>query len=393
MGVILNASKTLSYVSLLLLLVVYAKGCFGFVKKKILAFNKVLLGAIASLGEKQCEAIMYTPYEEQENMAFVLNPEGSSELKNPIELDRDFEGHPLWSVSRLALYFSRNDIPHITKSLLSEACKMRFSFVPGNVLYNYLRAAFEFGIIIVFLVFVLLVAFAFGDTYEISASNQLLATVAGGLLPLLLKKVFKQHAVPTIKDDSVQFKIYMHDLMAEFNQSWPIHDIIARPVYQIHSNGVTPADKSKDRETVVPGVTMSESNTSDSHAVKSNGSVTDGLETRSDSNRTDSHAVKANGCGTDGLKTRSNGNALNYDSIEEPGAEIHLLPQKNTALVNELACIDNTNIVSTLVEIDTQKTEAPEKCRTKELSFHLLIDMMGWYSPDDFPDLDVEDVE
>ena len=390
MGVILNASKTLSYISLLLLLVVYANDCFGFVKKKILAFNRVLLGAIESLGEKQCEAVMYTPYEEQENMAFVLNPEGSSDLKDPIELDRDFEGHPSWSVSRLALYFSRNDIPHITRSLLSEACKMHFSFVPGNVFYNYLRAAFEFGIIIIFLLFVLLVVFAFGDSYEISASNQLLATVAGGLLPLLLKKIFKQHTVPTIKDDSVQFKIYMHDLLANFKQIWPIHDIIARPVYEIPSNGVTPADKSKDRETVVLGVTVSDS---DSHAVKANGGVTDALETRSDSNTSDNHAIKVNGCEIDGLNTRSNGEVLNYDDIEEPGAEISLLPPKNTTLFNEATCTENTNIVSTLLEIDTLKTEASETCSTKELSFHLLIDMIGRYSLDDFPDLDVADVD
>ena len=263
MGIILNAAKTLSYVSLLFLLGVYAHDCFGNVSKKFLAFNKVLNGAILSLGKKKCEEVMYlSPKSEsdwnilerqsgyltqesdkQDNMAFILNTATGSVLKNPVRLIQTCRGRPRWQVNRLVLFFSKFDIPQIPKSFFFDACKMPFNFLPGKVLTCYFRAVVEFGIILMFLIFVLLVVLAFGDTYKISTSNQLLATVAGGLLPLLLQKVFRKFATPDIDKDSIQFRVFLHELLENFKQSWPIYDIVAHgspTIVRSHSvkNGV-----------------------------------------------------------------------------------------------------------------------------------------------------------
>ena len=270
MGIILNAAKTLSYVSLFFLLAVYANECFGSVSKKFLAFNKVLNSAILSLGEKKCEEVMYlspkpelknyifdrhsTSFTEdliahrrnclaeddkqQDNMAFMLNTEALDDVKDPIKLTQTYNGSPKWQVSRLVLFFSKFDVPQIPKSLFFGASQLPYSFLPGSVLINYLKALVQLGIILIFLIFVLVVVLAFGDTYNISTSNQLLATVAGGLLPLLLQKVFRKHTTPVIDKDSISFRVFLHELLDKFEQSWPVYDIVTdgEPVALIPAN-------------------------------------------------------------------------------------------------------------------------------------------------------------
>ena len=227
MGIILNAAVTLTYVSLILLLAVYANDCFGNVTKAFLAFNKALNGLLLGLGRGKCESIMYKIEDNQENLAFRVNMEQSTVVENPIELVRDPTGYPRWRISRLLLFLSKEDIPLIPKSLYFAACKMSFYAVPGELLLRYLRAAMEFGGIIVFLLFVLVVVLAFGDTYQISTSNQLLATVAGGFVPFMLRKVvFKIHAAPGVDTSNINFQICFTHLLEKYRQSWPIHDII-----------------------------------------------------------------------------------------------------------------------------------------------------------------------
>ena len=268
MGVILNAAKTLSYVSLFFLLAVYANKCFGSVSKKFLALNKVLNSAILSLGKPKCEEVMYlSPKPEvnaldrhsvsltetlidhhsdclskddqqQDNMAFMLKTEACDDVKDPIKLTQTYNGPPRWQVSRLVLFFSKFDVPQIPKSLFFDASQKPFSFLPGSVLINYLKALVQLGIILIFLIFVLVVVLAFGDTYNISTSNQLLATVAGGLLPLLLQKVFRNHTTPVIDKDSISFRVFLHELLDTFKQSWPVYDIVTdgEPIALIPTN-------------------------------------------------------------------------------------------------------------------------------------------------------------
>ena len=269
MGVILNAAKTLSYVSLFFLLAVYANKCFGSVSKKFLALNEVLNSAILSLGKPKCEEVMYlSPKPEvnvfdlhsvsltealiahrysdclseddkqQDNMAFMLKTEACDDIKDPIKLTHYYNGPPRWQVSRLVLFFSKFDVPQIPKSLLFRASQLSYSFLPGSVLINYLKAFVQLGIILIFLIFVLVVVLAFGDTYNISTSNQLLATVAGGLLPLLLQKLFRKHTTPVIDKDSISFRVFLHELLDTFKQSWPVYDIVTdgEPVALIPAN-------------------------------------------------------------------------------------------------------------------------------------------------------------
>ena len=228
MGLILNASKLLAFVSLFFLLAVYGTECFGHVKTKFLVFNQALNQAILKLGEEKCEKVMYQSSREQENTAFMLSTDSSTPIGQPVDIGSDVVGHPKWRTNRLALFFSKYDVPQIPMSLFFDACKMPYDFVPGAVLKNYVKAAVEFGAILVFLIFVFLVVAAFGDTYKLSTSNQLLATVVGGLLPKLLQKVFQSHESPKIDDKSIQFKVFLYELLEEYARDWPIYDFFVK---------------------------------------------------------------------------------------------------------------------------------------------------------------------
>ena len=228
MGMILNASKLLAFVSLFFLIAVYGTECFGHVKTKFLVFNQALNKAILKLGKDKCEDVMYQSCREQGNNAFMVSTENSTPIGQPVDIRSDVIGIPKWRTNRLALFFSRHDVHQIPMSLFFQACKMPYDFVPGGVLKNFVKAAVEFGVILVFLIFVFLVVAAFGDTYQLSTSNQLLATVVGGLLPKMLQTVFKSHESPKIDDKSIQFKVFLFELLEDYARDWPIYDLITK---------------------------------------------------------------------------------------------------------------------------------------------------------------------
>lgn len=226
MGLILNAGSLLTYFSLLFLLFVYANDTFGNVSQTFLAFNKTMNNVVLNLGKDKVESVIYDTEDKQINAAFRVKTERASVLETPVAIAKNPEGLPRWKVTRLLLFLSKNDQPMIPKHFFFESCKMSYYSVPGELLIAYLRAAAEFGVIILFLLFVLVVVLAFGDTYKVSATNKLLATVAGGFLPFMLRKiVFKTHTIPTVDTSSIHFNICLSELIDNYVQTWPIYDI------------------------------------------------------------------------------------------------------------------------------------------------------------------------
>lgn len=225
MGFILNAGSLLTYFSLLFLLFVYANDCFGHVSEVFLAFNKTMNNVVLSLGKEKVEEVINQSEEKQRNTVFRVKTTRVSTIENPIELVKNPEGLPRWKVSRLLLFLSKTDQPMIPKHFFFEACKMDYYSVPGELLIAYLRASTDFGIIILFLLFVLVVVLAFGDTYKISATNKLLATVAGGFLPFIFRKCLKSKSVSEVDTSTIQFKNCLDDLVESYCQTWPIYDI------------------------------------------------------------------------------------------------------------------------------------------------------------------------
>ncbi|KAL4226097.1 hypothetical protein ACF0H5_014085 [Mactra antiquata] len=224
MGIILNASVSMTYISLAFLLGVYGNDCFGYVSKKFLSFNKTMNGVILGLGQTQVEKEVYSTT--GKNVAFGVQPEGLQMVEEPVKITTNVDGLPRWKMSRIVLFLSSKDQPMLPRGFYFRSCRMPYYAAPGELLLSYVKALAEFSSIVIFLLFVLVVVMAFGDIYVLSPTNRMLATIAGGFLPFMLRNfVFQSHAVPSVDTSSLPFKVCLYDLLRDYEQTWPIYDI------------------------------------------------------------------------------------------------------------------------------------------------------------------------
>lgn len=100
------------------------------------------------------------------------------------------------------LLLDQSDKQYITKQFFFKVCKIKPDG-PGPWGKHFLVALRQFLIIFIFLVFVTLVVLAFGESYRVSFPNQLLATLAGGVVPWILMKtnlLFSQDDMPDAEE-------------------------------------------------------------------------------------------------------------------------------------------------------------------------------------------------
>lgn len=238
-GIILNASITQVYVVLCIMVLVYAKDCFGHVVKRFLAFNKIISKAVLDFGVEKGGNMPDAPQNEV-LYAYHINTQHISDDKTPIRFTKSRNGFPNARIRRPFLFLRKDAVPYISKSFFFDACKMPFEGAPGVLWSCYLKATLEFGIIVVFILFVLLVILALGESYKISASNQLLATLVGSLMPKILQSVlFKSHTLPQIDKDSLHFKHCLNECLEKYEESWSLDDIIVED-YCSETTGTEP---------------------------------------------------------------------------------------------------------------------------------------------------------
>ena len=237
-GFILYADFTLTYISLAVLLLVYGKDCFGSVSNRYRNYSATINKYIMTRCEKKALPILYQDESKQKNTAFSVNlcedefdPCESENHHQSERRDVNMVLDPIWSlaweVNKVVFFLTKDDTPKIPTKLLFDASVMPYGNKPGRLLHRYLIACMHFCWIVAFLAFVFLVVMTFGETGKISASNQLLATIAGGILPFLLRNfIFRSHTQQEIDPEKdINFKVAMHDLLNDFSQRWPIHDI------------------------------------------------------------------------------------------------------------------------------------------------------------------------
>ncbi|KAK3584423.1 hypothetical protein CHS0354_017701 [Potamilus streckersoni] len=236
-GIILNADTSLTYLSFIFILVGYANSCFSHVVDRYLSFNKALTSFLLELSKENLEEATYLPGDQQRNLAFRVKTDDTRALENPISLVKTEQGQLRWTVSRLVLFLGKNDMPFVPRKFFFEACKMPHYSCPGELLLNYLRACGEFSMIVVFLLFVLVIVLAFSETYHLSATNQLLAALAGGFLPwIFMNIVFRTHVSSPLDTSNKNFKICFSELLNKYEQHWPIDDIIVGDNINVHIN-------------------------------------------------------------------------------------------------------------------------------------------------------------
>ncbi|WAR03022.1 hypothetical protein MAR_009580 [Mya arenaria] len=214
---------------------------FGTVTQTYLKFNETMHSVVAGLLKEEIEEEVRKSEEKQENLAFKMplqdftsneayegqdnTVENKTSPKGVLSIEVE-DGIPQWTTSHLLLFLTRKDQPMIPSRFFFDSCKMPYYNVPGDILLKYLYAFVEFGSIIIFLLFVLLVVLAFDDAYNVTATNKLLATVAGGFLPFMLKKfLIKAHSITEVDISDIHFKICLNEVVKSYKESWPIFDI------------------------------------------------------------------------------------------------------------------------------------------------------------------------
>lgn len=222
MGIIVNAGSTLRYVSMALLVLVYMHDCYSNVYESYLTFNKAVIDDIMDRVE-DLKKVASLPSSMQENIGFTVKPvEAVDQIPTAFTFDK---ADPRWRIGHLLLFLDSFDTPRIPLRLFKKLCEVRVHGAPGPVYTNLLTATGKFFIIVVFLFFVMIVVMAFGNVHQISSTNQTLATLAGGFVPMLLKNILPRKAVK-LNLKTISFKGQIDEVICEFKQNWPICDLM-----------------------------------------------------------------------------------------------------------------------------------------------------------------------
>lgn len=224
MGIIVNAGTTLRYVSMALLVLVYMHECYSNVYESYLTFNKAVIEDIMDRVE-DLKTVASLPSSMQENIGFTVKPvEAVDQIPTAFVFDKSV---PRWRIGHLLLFLDSFDTPRIPLRLFKKLCEVRVHGAPGPVYINLLSATGKFFIIVVFLFFVMIVVMAFGNVHQISSTNQTLATLAGGFVPMLLKNILPRKSV-RLNLKTLSFKGQIDEVICEFKQNWPISDLVVQ---------------------------------------------------------------------------------------------------------------------------------------------------------------------
>ncbi|WAQ98934.1 hypothetical protein MAR_023307 [Mya arenaria] len=246
MGIIVNAGSTLRYVSMALLVIVYMHSCYDNVYENYLMFNNTIIDAVMDKVE-DLKKVASLPSSMQENMAFPVKPvEAVDEIPTTLNLEKK---DAQWRIGHLVLFLDSNDTPRIPLNLFKLLCEVRVHGAPGPIYINLLKATGKFSIIVVFLFFVMIVVMAFGSANQMSSTNQTLATLAGGFVPMLLKNVLSSKGTK-LNLKTLSFKGQIDEIVSEYKQGWPIYDMI---IERYDPNAVDEPVEGEDKDKDKPG--------------------------------------------------------------------------------------------------------------------------------------------
>lgn len=223
-GFIINPNNTLKYVSLILLVGVYGYECFKGVHLKYSDYSQEVNTEVQKLVENKLKQEALKTENMQVNTAFEIV--GSIKPRNEhMQLVVGSEGYLKWSARRLALFLEHSDIPKIPINFLYAMAQLPHEHCPGHAYKLYLTALVEFSLILLFLAFVFIVIFAFGQANDISSAGQSVAALGSGFLPLIFKKVlFKPQG--TTSNRNLKWQTLFYNAIDKYASKWIVKDIV-----------------------------------------------------------------------------------------------------------------------------------------------------------------------
>ena len=222
MGCIVNSGALLKYVLLIIMMLVYCSDCFNNMQQKYLRMNRALFNEVKHR-IKDLEKVTSLPSLLQENCAFKsqeLNEQAKHEDSDNVA--EKPANH--WMINDLVLFVDSEDTPRIPIHLFNKVIHIRVAGVPGPIYRGHIEAFQQLFKLVIFVLFVFLVVLSFGSVYKISATNETLATLVGGFLPMMLR-TFLAPPRPAVELGTVSFKSKMDEVIKNFYQCWPIYDL------------------------------------------------------------------------------------------------------------------------------------------------------------------------
>lgn len=243
MGLIVNASTVLKYGTLFLLVVLYCHDCYSSVNKTYLKLNKAIFKCVKDRLGSDIKEYTELPSEKQGFRGFKAQE--ASEQASYEEPD-DLDKKPFhWKINDLIMFVDKEDTPRIPKRLFEMVCQIDAAGAPGPVYRSLLKATQKFIVLLLFLTLVFIIVMSFGDTYQVSSTNQMLATMAGGFMPFMFKNIFKPNK-PDVETDLLSFKAKLDEIIEQYVEVWPMTEFI----FDIEENPATKQDatEAKDKE-------------------------------------------------------------------------------------------------------------------------------------------------
>lgn len=216
--IILKANNTLAYISLSFLVVFYFFETVKAVREEYDSFHK-------KVTDKLIEEIV----DVNENIANVLPSQltniAYASGKSVIQLaKRRGQGFFCCSPSMI-LFIDSYHRPHIPERFFQTICNLPYAGCPGSLTISYLKSLRKYFMILIFLGFIFIVVQTFSGLYNFSTTNQMLATLVGGFIPLFIRKLISMNVpINEVDMETIAFKTHFKNAVREYAEDWIIHD-------------------------------------------------------------------------------------------------------------------------------------------------------------------------
>ncbi|XP_050388378.1 uncharacterized protein LOC126807672 [Patella vulgata] len=233
-NIFINLSTAMSIISLCILIGIYVRDTSSRLTGKYDAYQKSLLLAVLAVKQESLLAESKKRYKDQSNMAFQHTAADFVD-ENSIENGHvDESPSTIWDVKNgylrmctngIVLFLDRRDIPYIPHAFFHEMTEVICPGCPGTLKSSIMGALKDLGRIVLFLLFLFILLLAYGDTLYVSPTSKLFATIATGLVPLLLRSFFFSKApIPALDTSNVRFQNIFREKVLKFMMKWPVVD-------------------------------------------------------------------------------------------------------------------------------------------------------------------------
>jgi uncharacterized protein YggT (Ycf19 family) len=241
-GLVLNAKHTMDFFILLFWTGLYcarsiqsvhskynqmSQKVFGFFKDHL--FEKVADATRVKEEYQMFTAFKYFDVEDlqkiEKTMSMYINDEGeitACDTKDRLVKNRRYDTVE-WNVHALVLFVDKYDLARIPRRLFWRICdRLRAPGCPGPLQHSICEALKQLLYMLTFLFIIYIIIMSFNEVFDRGSNNQLLVTVAGGFLPLIIRTLIPRSPSVDLSEYSLKGKI--EEILLEYRECWPVEE-------------------------------------------------------------------------------------------------------------------------------------------------------------------------